>query len=139
MRPSECVAKPSCNMSKGRSYCYDKNNEYLLILCDCCGSSGVHKCCLIGTDYFICNDCGSPPAKKRRILNDAIALDTVSSVPSLEVPSKKRRKTTKCIDNTDINNNVQIKSLTKTPTIRPKFQLREIRIKLTRLENIFTK
>lgn len=134
MRPSECVAK-RCNMSNGRNYCYDENHDYLLILCACCGSNGVHECCLSGTDDFTCNDCGPPPAKKRRLLNDTIAIDTISSKPLLDVPSKKRRKTTGCIDNVDMNNNVQMKS----STTKPKYLLRGISIKLTRLENTFKK
>lgn len=136
MRPSECVAK-RCHMPNGRNYCYDENNDYLLILCECCGSNGVHECCSNGTDdLWTCNDCGPPPAKKRRILNDTITIDTVGSMPPLKVPSKKRRKTTGCIDDADINNNNQMKSLTESSITRPKIRLRKLSIRLTRLKNI---
>lgn len=132
MRPSECVAK-RCQMSHGRSYCYDEDNEYLLTLCTCCGSNGVHECCLNGTVDFICNDCGPPPAKKRRIVSETIAMDVTKYDRQLEVSSMKRRKIAKCIDTADINNNVQI----STSTPKPKFVLRELSIKLVRLENVF--
>ena len=125
MRPNECMAK-QCSMSNGRNYCYDENNEYLLILCVCCGSNGVHKCCLDGTKDFICKDCGPAllptpkppaPAKKRRRLNETIGIDTLNSEPQ---PSKKRRKITKSIDKTDLNNNAQINSPTEQINIKVK-------------------
>lgn len=137
IRPNECVAQ-RCYMSNGRNHCYDENNEYLLILCTCCGSNGVHESCLIGTEDFICNDCRPPPpAKKRRRLNETIHMDTIYCEPQLEndeQPSNKRRKTIKSIEKTDTNNNVQMKSSTETSIISVK---RAISIKLIRLENIW--
>lgn len=123
-------------MSNGRNYCYDENNEYLLILCTCCGSNGVHECCLNETDDFICNDCGPPPAKKRRNSNETIDMDTMYCETQLEVPSNKRRKIAKSIDEIDMNNNNAIKSPTKTVTSKQNLVLCEISIKLVRLENI---
>lgn len=103
MRPTECVAE-QCNMSNGRNHCYDEHNEYLLVLCTCCGSTGVHECCFNGKNDFICNDC-DPPSKKRRKLDDS-ADDTIECSPQPASPSKKkRRKVAKPIDRTDMNNN----------------------------------
>lgn len=118
MRPKECVAA-QCNMSNGRDYCYDENDGYLLELCTCCGSNGVHKCCLDEGKKFTCNDC-EPPSKKRRRLNDDTNVNSIDTIicetqPVLQA-SNKRRKIIKPIDQTDMNNNVQPNSSSEALT-----------------------
>lgn len=138
MRPSKCVAK-RCGMSNGRDYCYNENNEYLLIVCTNCGSNGVHECCLNDKDDFICNDCG-PPSNKRRKLNEANGIDTMYYEPQPKQSLKKRRKIAKPIYETDANNNVEMESSPKTSksTSKPGFVLWEIRIKLPPLTDDWT-
>lgn len=55
-------------MQQGRQYCYDENNEYLLVVCEHCGSAGVHERCMQKKRRFLCDDCKlEPPRKKRKI------------------------------------------------------------------------
>lgn len=55
-RPQNCVAQ-ECKCKRGRKHSSDnENSRYLLICCDSCGSSAVHRCCLTNENY-LCNDC----------------------------------------------------------------------------------
>lgn len=137
MRPKECVAE-QCNVINGRNYCYDENNEYLLILCTCCGSNGVHECCLNGKEDFVCSVC-EPPSKKRRKINETIDVDTIQCEQQPELPSKKRRKIAKSIENTDMNNNLPLNVSSEASTSKTDFVLWEISIKLTPLDNFLLK
>lgn len=69
IRPVECVAK-SCKSRQGRMNYIDKKGEYLLVVCQCCGSKGVHKCCLKRKSEFLCDDCDFKPISKKRKLTE---------------------------------------------------------------------
>lgn len=65
-RPKKCVAE-NCELDKHQNI--DEENE--LVLCEYCGSNGVHESCLGKSKHFICDDCKPLPSSKRqRTLNE---------------------------------------------------------------------
>lgn len=89
MRPVECVAE-SCKSRQGRMNYIDKKGEYSLVVCQCCGSKGVHKCCLKRKSEFLCDDCDFKPISKKRKL------------------TKDRDASVSIHNDIDMNNNVQM-------------------------------
>lgn len=67
--PTVCIAQ-NCQSHHGRSKYIDDDGEYLLVVCDSCGSKGVHESCLRGKEVFLCDDCDLQPPAKRRKLNE---------------------------------------------------------------------